>query len=780
MNAAPDLCSLCQEADTTSSFEKCNTMDILLSSPASSSSLKGDALPNRLYNKIAESTSSTSSQATASVSTCSPGKSATPSSSSIEQPTVKKPRNAPKSAIPRPPNAWILYRSIKVKEKNIRLEANSSQLSHDQLSSSEDHPTPSTSSTLASTPSNLASQSVLSKKVADLWKAESQEVKEIYFQMARKKKEEHERLYPNYKFTPAQRKNKNDSIDVKIENSKAVSPDQGSSIKSNSTSNKVKTRAKGPPCLYIDVNAAEQSAPFQMFLDTSITDMIASHTETNNAVPSAFDFSALEEGKTAMEFMMQEDLQSQECATTSRLPKDTSNPWTMSPLPMTPADEWTMDPKTESAMTPWTSWIMDQPMRLDPATPLNSGHSEVVVAPATEPPASTKRKRGGRKAVKKSTAGRTTYNTQSGRKGVSSMASRQTRSRSNETKISTSSPLRKLKKALKCTENDKIANVSAKKDDINTEMITIPVQEENCTEKEGTSVQCEGETQPSLSMLVRSYDCEGANSDVEEAMLCADSLIESFATMAAWSPDQAWFSGLVRDRNLDSATVQDFASFEPSSWTLFSQSCSEDLPSTSQAQVQAQSGQSFEPPFTENYLAECLQNEMHLMGYEPLSTHPFISSIETRLPDQSEDVSARRSNTQSSEWNQMPNFPVETNFDTGWSLHQQQWNGMSAQGILNSDNEGQPFSSSTPPLVQPVVDTSSESMWNLVQFDAITLPQGDHSSHDTAKDTELIQPPTSMQNLVTTTKQDVPMIELHGSFTEEQLLQKLEKIRSKS
>ncbi|EED79195.1 predicted protein [Postia placenta Mad-698-R] len=82
---------------------------------------------------------------------------------------------------PRPPNAWILYRSDKLKQMM------QSQLQHG-------HP--------------KKPQSSVSKEVAAMWKAEDPGVRGEYERLADVKKAEHAEQYPGYKFQPMKKEEK--------------------------------------------------------------------------------------------------------------------------------------------------------------------------------------------------------------------------------------------------------------------------------------------------------------------------------------------------------------------------------------------------------------------------------------------------------------------------------------------------------------------------------------------------------------------------------------------
>ena len=80
---------------------------------------------------------------------------------------------------PRPPNAWILYRSDKLQE-----------LPPPPLG----HPKP--------------TQAEVSKIISAQWRNEMEEVRALYEQRAEMAKAEHARLYPNYRFAPMKRAEK--------------------------------------------------------------------------------------------------------------------------------------------------------------------------------------------------------------------------------------------------------------------------------------------------------------------------------------------------------------------------------------------------------------------------------------------------------------------------------------------------------------------------------------------------------------------------------------------
>ncbi|KAG2153633.1 uncharacterized protein EDB93DRAFT_1248537 [Suillus bovinus] len=85
----------------------------------------------------------------------------------------------PQTQPPRPPNAWILYRSDKIK---VLPPAEPGQRSR--------------------------AQADVSKLISDMWRNESDAVKLEYERLADAKKAEHQRLYPDYRFQPMKKEEK--------------------------------------------------------------------------------------------------------------------------------------------------------------------------------------------------------------------------------------------------------------------------------------------------------------------------------------------------------------------------------------------------------------------------------------------------------------------------------------------------------------------------------------------------------------------------------------------
>lgn len=87
--------------------------------------------------------------------------------------------------IPRPPNAFILYRSNKMKE--LKSKKNTSPLSDVGLD-------------------KLDHQRQLSKEIGQLWRNESPEVKAAFYEKAQQAASEHRDRYPEYRFKPSVKK----------------------------------------------------------------------------------------------------------------------------------------------------------------------------------------------------------------------------------------------------------------------------------------------------------------------------------------------------------------------------------------------------------------------------------------------------------------------------------------------------------------------------------------------------------------------------------------------
>ncbi|KAK4057042.1 hypothetical protein OIO90_001942 [Microbotryomycetes sp. JL221] len=99
----------------------------------------------------------------------------TPSPESASSPRRRRQRSKPDGHTPRPPNAWILYRSAQIQK-----------LKADAVVSRKP-------------------QAEISKLVGYMWRDESHETKRHYEELAAAKKLEHQLLYPDYTFKPQRR-----------------------------------------------------------------------------------------------------------------------------------------------------------------------------------------------------------------------------------------------------------------------------------------------------------------------------------------------------------------------------------------------------------------------------------------------------------------------------------------------------------------------------------------------------------------------------------------------
>lgn len=117
---------------------------------------------------------------------------------------------------PRPPNAWILYRSDKLKEI----------------------PAPA-----AGEPRRP--QAEISRMVSDMWKNESPEVRAYYEQQSEIKKAEHQAKFPGYRFKPMKREDK-DRLRAELQ---AKKEEERQERKANKRSRRG-SNSRAPPPLY--------------------------------------------------------------------------------------------------------------------------------------------------------------------------------------------------------------------------------------------------------------------------------------------------------------------------------------------------------------------------------------------------------------------------------------------------------------------------------------------------------------------------------------------------
>lgn len=113
-------------------------------------------------------------------------------------PTTRKKATKPGS-IPRPPNSWILYRSVRSKEH----VGERSEWLHG-CPTPPPAPMPNPACYKKCGPGTTVMN--MSKMLADMWKRETRESKDYWRALAELKSKEHQEKYPNYRYTPKQSK----------------------------------------------------------------------------------------------------------------------------------------------------------------------------------------------------------------------------------------------------------------------------------------------------------------------------------------------------------------------------------------------------------------------------------------------------------------------------------------------------------------------------------------------------------------------------------------------
>lgn len=129
---------------------------------------------------------------------------------------------------PRPPNAWILYRSFKfgqIRQTSERL-----------------------------------SQATVSKRISDMWRNETEQVRRHFERMADNKKAEHQALYPDYRFSPKKkeekarakkdRKQSRQAKKSKARDATPVDADADANVDVNANANASATMPVPPPMPY--------------------------------------------------------------------------------------------------------------------------------------------------------------------------------------------------------------------------------------------------------------------------------------------------------------------------------------------------------------------------------------------------------------------------------------------------------------------------------------------------------------------------------------------------
>lgn len=129
---------------------------------------------------------------------------ADPNDSNPSSPTSKGAKAKAIKGPPRPPNAWILYRSDKLKELEQKAPAGKPR----------------------------RPQAAISKEISVLWKAESKEVKARYEYLSDLKKAEHQAKYPGYRFQPVKKEEK-ERLKLEAKKQKAKDREEAGGAKRN-------------------------------------------------------------------------------------------------------------------------------------------------------------------------------------------------------------------------------------------------------------------------------------------------------------------------------------------------------------------------------------------------------------------------------------------------------------------------------------------------------------------------------------------------------------------
>lgn len=686
-----------------------------------------------------------------------------PSSSQSQQQKQKK--------IPRPPNAWILYRSAKVKEKDVETPRPWPDYDMPTPSSSTSFPVASSSKTVWPAKEDSGTdavrlQSMMSRKVADMWKAESEEVKKQYHELAKRKKEEHERMYPGYKYKPAEktRKVRLETDDARkekvVKNLPAKRPRASTMVEGERPASTAKTKGKGPPDLYIDVDAAEKETPFNTIMDLSFS-AVTGQTSSGDIRPSYFGVDALDEATAVVDGLLEQPALKEECLTTDGL---ATGPWMASPLPLTPAEGEQVVGDESTITEPWTAWIMDKPVSADPTTPISNRDHSTLTAPLTEPPKGKKGKKDGTakdvSRVRNTARRKSTSSAGVKQKATSSLAKTGS-AKCAVPSSGTASLQRKLKKAAIHPDYAKSAKKAAaerepisKTDDVNNLPLHAPVEH---------TMNSDANT---LEMLLQSYDRDGVDSEVEEALLCADTLIESFASMAAWSPDQGWFTGLPYTAPLPSQLIQNAMTTEGgSSWALYSQP--------------TQEGQAWDD--MQMFDTEMIDRLRSDVEEKPLMPQ-ILSASSFAPPAELDDDVVMAASRRLAEWvlqadnNQVTNLDIPLHMTKEeWTLNEQEWDALLVQAIIDpSFNQAAEQEQRTTVTTSSALDTPPESVWDLIHLDSLSQARSVDAKSYCGESVRSATSP--VQHHHSTATKETPVIELHGSYTEEELREKLRQL----
>lgn len=614
---------------------------------------------------------------------------------------------------------------------------------------------------------------MMSRKVADMWKAESEEVKRQYYELARRKKEEHKLMYPGYKYKPQEKarkvkiENDDDFTEKSTKKQSAKRPRASTLVEGERPASTAKTKGKGPPDLFIDVDAAEKETPFDTVTDLSFS-AVTGQTSSGALRPSYFGVDALDEATTVVDSLLQQPAFEEECSVTAGLTM-TKSAWMASPPPMTPVEGGQAVENSDEVTEPWTAWIMDKPMSADPTTPVSNGDHNVLTAPLTEPIKGRKEKRGGiAKEVSRvrNTARRKSTSSAAVKHRATSSAAKAGAVKGAMPALPTNgvAPLqRKLKKAVMHPDFAKTTRKgAARKDPAKRNNDAADLPQQALTEH---TMSSDANT---LEILLQSYDRDGVDSEVEEALLCADTLIESFASMAAWSPDQGWFTGLPFSAPAQPQASQHSLSAEGGgSWALYSQS------------TQERPTQDLDMQALDTDMIDQLRS-----GTEEKPLMPQLMNASSFAPPvELDDDVVMAASRKLAEWeqlqadnNQAENLDLPFNMtEEAWTLNEQEWDALLTQAVIDpSFSQAAEQEQRTSATMSNALDTPPESVWDLIHLDTLSQARSVDAKSYCGDSVKSATSPANHQS--TASKEPPPVIELHGSYTEEELREKLRQL----
>ena len=550
-------------------------------------------------------------------------------------------------AIPRPPNAWILYRSAKIKEKTREewmVEHGWQRFLTTPLTSS---PAESSSSVLepawaGPTKPCTSLQSFLSRRLADMWKAEQSQVKDYYHALAEEKKREHAQRYPGYRFKPRQftKEEKHEQIREKVARSRAQTacaqpyndvPTQVRQRREASTAN-----AKSRPPLDLSINVPDWQDTVSASSYSSMSDQYAG-SATNP--PSGQE--------EAMFNLLMEEL------------------------------------------TPTTPDLTASPLAITPT------------ASAKE--------------------GTTSEDKRRGRKGVESLA--KAMKRSTARRKSTSSAGRRA-----------LLDLSPSK------QAAKSVQETHASCQEGSPA-----VNSPLKTLQRSFDVVGNGSEEDDA-----ALLESFAVMPAWSPNQSWLPTAGAGQAYESSpTISTDVEQASSNWTFYSHSAITVLSALTDVSSLPSSApvQTNEEQLAVEYLLQQL-DQISDLPQLPLAVSP------TENTACSDEEAFQAAASMLTEWhepaiNLQDVTPAPAMQAT--TLTHDEWDRFLAEAVFE----------------QPHAEQGRQRQPETVCLDPPSLPAL----------TPVYSTPQTANPAASPLQAEASFVELHGAFTEQELLEKLDVMR---